>query len=148
MKELCEETKSLGEQIKSSILHLNNLRLLCELCEEKDDKVQFSAMHEMYQVFIHLIKSKPEYVCAFRYKSVDVPSSSKKSKKEGDDQIVEFLQQKYQDFISILFSQHLHNPDSCLQVPAVKILMRFVQLENQIYLKSKKDRSGGYMSNS
>ena len=117
--ELCDEIQSLATQIKTSILHLNNLRLLCELCEEKNDKVQYSAMSETFKVFIHLINTKPEYSSAFMYKSNNTIYQSKKHKKDQDDgvdQIIEFLHQKYKDFISILLSQHLQNSNSCLQV--------------------------------
>ena len=117
--ELCNEASTLASQIKTSFLHLNNLRLLCELCEEQNEKVQFHAMKETYQVLEMIIREKPQYHAAFVYKKADkTKESTKKAKvdKDADEQISEFLSLKYTDFLEILLFNHIGNKESSFQV--------------------------------
>jgi len=133
VEELRTEAATLAQQVRTSILHLNNLRLLCELCEENDDKVQFVAMKETYQTLEYLMREKQEYSSAFIYKTPETAQAKSKKAKTGEDQqICEFLHLKYTDFIDILLKKHLGNSDSSFQIPALKMLLRFVLLEHQI----------------
>lgn len=141
-EELVNETKTLADQIKTSFLHLNNLRLLCELCEEKDEKVQFQAMKETYQVFEYIMREKGEYYTAFTYKTISKEDKQAEKQAKVDDQISEFLHLKYTDFVDILLYNHLGNKASPFQTPALKMILRFVLLEHQIYVKENKKNKG------
>ena len=143
VQELCDEVKSLAKQVKTSLLHLNNLCLLCELCEENNDKVQYIALTETYQVFDHLIRTKTEYANAFVYKSITKKDNAKKQHKGDDnenDQITTFLQEKYRDYISIVFN-HLHTKSSCLQVNIANLNIHLLFTNYKIIGTSIEDSS-------
>ena len=122
------DAKALAEEVKASILNVNNLQALCELCEAgEEEEVQFVALKETYQALEHLIHTQIQYRAAFVFKREvsqvgEASSSSKKSKKsvedEGDAQIIDFLHAKYADFIEILLQSHLGSRKSSLQVRA------------------------------
>ena len=129
-EELCEQAEKLANQIKQSIVHLNNLKSLCDLCEEENKKVQFTALRATFQVFNYLIKKKPEFIESFTiFSSQDDEHVSKKQKREEERmEIINFLNSTYKDYIDILLNQ-LKSQDSIFQVQALEFLMKLVKIE-------------------
>jgi hypothetical protein len=115
-KELGKQVLKLAEQVQQSVLHLNNLVALSEFAEHDNDLLQITAIRALYRTFEHLLRNKPEYISSFSVLPIDDQPLKKKPKTtQVSKQVLEFLHDKFVDYIEILLN-HLRNPESPFQV--------------------------------